>query len=122
MDAKERAVGHTYVIHYPSVGVVTIGQAVYYAERVEHVRNMSPVPTEVVCAFLGLHHEKDLHRRFAHLRTHGEFFTYTPELEAYLSDRDDAIAHEDAVATCRYTRRRSPEPKAKRQTEVPHRE
>ncbi len=119
-DADEKATGHTYVILYPSVGVVKIGQAVYYAERVEQVRNMSPVPTEVVCAFVGLHHEGDLHRRFAHLRTRGEFFTYTPELEAYLSGRDDAITHEDAVATCRYTRSRSPEPKAKRQTEGPH--
>ena len=69
---SENPVGHTYVIAYPSVGVVKIGQSVYYAERVEQVVRHSPVETEVVCAFVGLHHEAELHKRFAHIRKHGE--------------------------------------------------
>ncbi len=111
MEHSANANGHTYVILYPSVGVVKIGQAVYYAERVEQVRNMSPVPTEVVCAFAGLHHEKELHKKFAHLRQRGEFFTYSDELREHLASRPDAVTHEEAVATCRYTRSRSKQTK-----------
>jgi hypothetical protein len=84
--------GHTYVIAYPSAGVVKIGQAVYYAERVEQVRNMSPVTTETLFVFVGLQHERELHNRFAHLRTRGEFFQDTDELRSYLLSRNDAIA------------------------------
>jgi len=98
--------GHTYVIAYPSVGVVKIGQAVYYAERVEQVRNMSPVETEVVCALVGLNHERALHKHFAHLRKHGEFFSDTSELRDYLKSHPDSISHEQAKATSRYTARR----------------
>jgi hypothetical protein len=109
MPSKERklADGYTYVIAYPSLGLVKIGRAVYYAERVEQVRSMSPVDTQVVCAFVGLHHEMDLHRRFAHLRTKGEFFSYTPELREYLRSRPDAVTHEQALAASRYTQRRA---------------
>jgi hypothetical protein len=102
-----RADGHTYVIAYPSVGVVKIGQAVYYAERIEQIRNMSPVETEVVCAFVGLRHERELHKRFSHLRKRGEFFEDTGELREYLSSRPDVLTHEQAVATCRYTKSRA---------------
>jgi hypothetical protein len=100
-------VGHTYVIAYPSVGVVKIGQSVYYAERVEQVIGHSPVPAEVVCAFVGLHHERELHKRFAHIRKHGEFFEDCRELREYLSSREDTLTHEEALKTCRYTRSRS---------------
>ena len=98
--------GHTYILAYPSVGVIKIGQAVYYAERLEQVRNMSPVETEVVCALVGLHHERELHRRFAPLRQRGEFFTDTPELREYVLSHPDKLSHEEAVASCRYTKNR----------------
>ena len=98
--------GHTYIIGYPSVSVVKIGQSVYYAERVEQVIRHSPVPTEVVCAFIGLHHEAELHKRFAHIRKHGEFFEDTPEFREYLASRDDSLTHEQAIATSRYTKNR----------------
>ena len=105
-QTRDSLFGHTYVIAYPSVGVVKIGQAVDYAERVAQVRNMSPVETEIVCAFVGLHHELDLHKRFARFRKRGEFFEDNPELREYLRSRADAITHEEAVATCRYTARK----------------
>lgn len=98
--------GHTYVIAYPSVGVVKIGQSVYYAERVEQVIRHSPVPAEVLCAFIGLHHERDLHKRFAHIRKHGEFFEDCSELREYLLAREDALTHENALRTSRFTRNR----------------
>ena len=105
-SSPDAPIGHTYVIAYPSVGVVKIGQAVYYAERVEQVRNMSQVETEVVCAFVGLHHERELHKLFAHLRKRGEFFEDTAELRDYLASRVDSITHEQATQTCRYTQSR----------------
>jgi len=98
--------GHTYVIAYPSAGVVKIGQAVYYAERVEQVRNMSPIESEVICALTGLHHERDLHKRFAHLRRRGEFFTDSLELREHLASHPERLSHEQALATCRYLARR----------------
>lgn len=96
--------GHTYVIAYPRVGVVKIGQAVYYAERVRQVIRHSPVAAEVLCAFVGLHHERELHKKFAHIRRHGEFFEDCSELREYLASRADALAHEEALRTSRFTR------------------
>lgn len=114
MDDRAGApTGHTYVIAYPSVGVVKIGQSVYYAERVEQVVRHSPVPTEVICAFIGLHHERELHKRFSHIRKHGEFFEDCPELREYFSSREDALTHEEAIKTSRFTRNRKP-PKTQR--------
>lgn len=101
-------IGHTYVIAYPSVGIVKIGQSVYYAERVEQVVRHSPVPTEVVCAFVGLHHERELHKRFRHIRKHGEFFEDCAELRKYLSAREDALTHEEALKGSRFTKHRKP--------------
>lgn len=105
-STSEAPIGHTYVIAYPSVGVVKIGQSVYYAERVEQVIQHSPVEAEVVCAFIGLHVEAELHKRFAHLRKHREFFEDTPELREVLASRTDALTHEQAIKTSRYTRNR----------------
>ena len=106
MRKRHKVPGHTYVIAYPSLGSVKIGQAVYYVERVEQVRNHSPVETEVVCAFEGLHHERELHKRFAHLRTRREFFTFAPELREYLMTRADALTHEQASAASNFTKNR----------------
>lgn len=111
----EAPVGHTYVIAYPSVGVVKIGQSVYYAERVEQVIRHSPVPAAVVCAFVGLHHERELHKRFAHIRKHGEFFEDCRELREYLSSREDALSHEEALKTSRFTRNRNPRTRRSRE-------
>ena len=117
-STSENPIGHTYIIAYPSAGVVKIGQAVYYAERVEQVRNMSPVDTEVVCALVGLHHERDLHLKFAHLRTRGEFFQDTPELRDYFRSRLDALTHDQAIASCRYTRNHPKNRKVNQGTET----
>lgn len=105
-SSSNTADGHTYVIAYPSVGVVKIGQSVYYAERVEQVVRHSPVPAGVVCAFVGLHHERELHKKFAHIRKHGELFEDCPELREHLSSRVDALTHEEAPKTSRFTRNR----------------
>jgi hypothetical protein len=101
VPSEEQKPGYAYVVAYPSLGLVKIGRAVYYAERLQQVRNLSPVDTEIVCAFVGLHHKQDLHKRFAHLRTKDEFFTYTHELQEYLRSRRDAVTHEQALENCR---------------------
>jgi hypothetical protein len=68
---------------------------------------MSPVDTEVVCALVGLHHERDLHQRFSHFRRHREFFDDTDEIRAYVLNHPDMISHEEALTTCNYTRKKS---------------
>jgi hypothetical protein len=37
-----------------------------------------------LCVFRGSKHERDFHKKFGHLRHHGEFYDYTAELKAYI--------------------------------------
>lgn len=87
----------TYVVAYPEVGRVKIGQARFYGDRMMQLRNGSPVKPVPFCAFVGAHHEKELHERFKHLRIRLEYFWDTPELRQYLESRKDILTHEQAL-------------------------
>lgn len=87
----------TYVVAYPEVGRVKIGQANYYCDRMMHLRNGSPVQPVPLCAFVGAHHEKELHALFKHLRLHHEYFQDVPELRAHLEQRPGRLTHEEAM-------------------------
>lgn len=88
----------TYVVAYPDVGKVKIGRARYYGDRMMQLRNGSPVEPQPLCAFIGAHHEKELHALFAHLRARLEYFHDTPELREHLERREGRISHEEALA------------------------
>lgn len=88
----------TYVVTYPEVGRVKIGQAKYYGDRMMHLRNGSPVKPVPLCAFVGAHHEKELHLLFKHLRLHHEYFQDTPELREHLEHRPGRLTHEEAMS------------------------
>lgn len=74
----------TYVIEYPGTNLIKIGQAKYFVDRFAQLKTGSPVDPVVLCVFRGAKHERDFHKRFDHLRHHGEFYHYTPEIKAYL--------------------------------------
>jgi hypothetical protein len=74
----------TYVIEYPGTNLIKIGQAKYFVDRFAQLKTGSPVDPVVLCVFRGAKHERDFHKRFDHLRHHGEFYHFTPEIKAYV--------------------------------------
>jgi hypothetical protein len=88
----------TYVVGYPGTGLVKIGQAKYYADRFEQLRNSSPIEPVPICAFVGGHVERELHDRFSDLRMRREFFQDVPELRLHLSAIAGRLSHEEALA------------------------
>lgn len=86
----------TYVIEYPGTNLIKIGQAKYFVDRFAQLKTASPVDPIVICVFRGSRHERDFHKRFGHLRHHGEFYHNTQEVQDYLCS--------DAVANDRMTR------------------
>ncbi len=74
----------TYVIEYPGTNLVKFGQAKYFVDRFAQLKTGSPVIPVVICLFRGAKHERDFHKKFAHLRHHGEFFHFTAEVKHYL--------------------------------------
>lgn len=87
----------TYVLSYPGLGLLKIGQAQYYADRLTHLRTGSPVEPVPVCAFVGAHHERELHERFGHLRDRREYFRDCDEIRKHLNEHRDRITHEEAL-------------------------
>jgi hypothetical protein len=77
-------------------GLVKIGLSNDFASRFAALCRMSPVPLtlrhRVMCDDKGsaLKLERELHTRFASARHHGEWFTPTPELVAYIDSRATA--------------------------------
>ena len=65
---------------------VKIGHTRNFAKRLGALANGSPVPLELIGAMPGgRDEERELHRRFAHLRGPGEWFRATGELLAFVS-------------------------------------
>ena len=82
-EVTERGVV-TYVVEYPGTNLIKVGQAKYFVDRFAQLKTGSPVDPVVVCVFRGARHEHEFHKRFSHLRHHGEFFHYTREVRDYL--------------------------------------
>jgi hypothetical protein len=66
-----------YVLGTPGSNTVKIGRTTNLAKRVADIQRMSPVPLTVLWSTPGGHQlETQLHRHFADLRSHGEWFTF----------------------------------------------
>ncbi len=74
----------TYVIEYPGTNLIKIGQAKYFVDRFAQLKTGSPVDPVILCVFRGAKHERAFHKRFQHLRHHGEFYHFTAEIRDYL--------------------------------------
>ena len=74
-----------YFIIAREVGRVKIGRAGNVATRFGSIQTSCPVPVTLERLIEGgKPEEAELHRRFAHLRRHGEWFELTGELEAFM--------------------------------------
>lgn len=70
-----------YFIHSETTGLVKIGVATNIAARFSSIVTMSPVPLSLVGYHLGdARREIGLHRLYAALRSHGEWFKVTSEI------------------------------------------
>ena len=75
-----------YFIADEHLRLVKIGTSRKVASRFDGLRNSSAVPLRLlgVCAG-GTQEESELHKRFAHVRRHGEWFELSEELAAYIA-------------------------------------
>jgi hypothetical protein len=74
-----------YFIHAPSVNLIKIGSSRDPEGRLVALRLLSPVPLEIMSLMGGgYERETELHRQFAHLRSHGEWFHAARELTRFI--------------------------------------
>lgn len=74
-----------YVLSADALPVVKIGHSADPESRLMQIQPMSPDKLSLVLILPGERFaEVELHRRFAHLRSHGEWFKAEPELMAWL--------------------------------------
>lgn len=89
-----------YFVHAPAVNLVKIGRSLDPERRFQELSLLSPVPLSVIGVVDGgSGREAELHRRFTHLRSHGEWFHAARELldfaaEAALHDLWDKLSPE----------------------------
>lgn len=75
-----------YFIRAETGGPIKIGWAFDPAKRRRELQNASPVPLVIVGTIQGgPAKESDLHKKFRHLRLHGEWFLSEPELLDFIS-------------------------------------
>jgi len=80
-DVAREIGDRVYFLSAPSVGMIKIGTSFQPGRRFAEVALMSPVSLEFIGSVAGGSSvETEWHRRWAHLRTHGEWFSLTPEL------------------------------------------
>ena len=73
-----------YFLHAASVNLVKIGFSFNPEDRANTLRLLSPVSLEIIGILYGDRDEEiRLHKRFSHLRAHGEWFHATEELKCF---------------------------------------
>lgn len=77
-----------YVLKRPDRRLVKIGVTTNLAERMRTLRTAAGCELSLLLAFAGARGDEQLlHARFAHLRTHGEWFRYAPSLERWVQEK-----------------------------------
>ena len=79
---RRRSETKTYIVRNPLTGLIKIGKAVNPAARIHDVGHMAGAVLEVL-ALIGENIEGVLHRRFAPIRVHGEWFKDDGQIRAY---------------------------------------
>lgn len=80
-------IGQPLVYFIRGGGLIKIGHANNLGERLRSIQMMSPVIIEYLgCVLGGETLEREIHRKFKHLRKHGEWFKPDAELINYISD------------------------------------
>jgi len=114
-----------YVLGTPGSATVKIGRTTNLRRRLADIRHMSPVPLAILWTHPGGRElEGNLHRYFAKLRSHGEWFTFQDDPVEAVSQavRDDNWPEprrpksKSVSATKRVTRRKAPLSGARQRT------
>ncbi len=80
---KPEPLGQIYFIK--SKNLVKIGFSQDLKNRCATLKTMSPISPQLIYTLKGsVDKEKEIHRRFNHLRHHGEWFRYTDEIRNYI--------------------------------------
>lgn len=83
-DRRERV----YFIRAQTLGLIKIGVAGDLDKRLAGLQCGSPDKLEVIGTIVGENKlERELHKRFAHLRQHGEWFSPGEDLLAYIREQ-----------------------------------
>ncbi len=78
--------GRIYFVEGANLGLVKIGYATRVLRRISELTTGCPVRLELRAIAIGtFDDERRLHRRFAHLRKHGEWFRLDAELRALIA-------------------------------------
>ena len=84
--AERRKAGHVYFVFCESAQRVKIGIASDLERRTKAIATQSPVEVRLLGAITGNQAtETKIHRKFNHLKHHGEWFDMTPELARYIN-------------------------------------
>lgn len=84
-----------YVLGTPGSNVVKIGRTTNLKKRLADIQRMSPVPLEVLWTHPGgFELESALHRRFANIRSHGEWFRFDRSPVTSIREAVEALAPE----------------------------
>lgn len=79
--------GWVYFILADDLGLVKIGHADNVRTRLDSLRGMSPVGLTLIATIQGDQIlERSLHKKFARLRDHGEWFRYTMEISQFIKE------------------------------------
>lgn len=79
------AIWQVYFVHAPDANLVKIGATTNLRARLLALQNASPVPLVLIQSIAGgKDEERVLHQRWAHLRSHGEWFEASPELMHFI--------------------------------------
>lgn len=85
-EDSEEAQGYVYFVHSPESARVKIGYTTDPDKRIHTLQTASPSALEPLAIITGtVADERELHRRFAHLRAHREWFTDCDELREYIA-------------------------------------
>lgn len=84
---RTQKTGHVYFIAAEGTDRIKIGYATHPKSRLKSISGMSPVPLRMVATMPGsLSDEKALHKKFAHNRTHGEWFRFASDISDYIRE------------------------------------
>lgn len=77
-----------YFLLAPDLNLVKIGFSNYVPQRISDIQYMSPARLDLLGCIPGtMADEAEMHRKYAHLRQHGEWFQFTPALSDEINYR-----------------------------------
>lgn len=83
--ARRQTETKTYIVRNPLTGLIKIGKAMNPASRIHDIGHMAGAVLDVIVV-IGKNIEGELHRRFASIRVHGEWFKDDGQIRAWIAE------------------------------------